>query len=158
MFPACRLHVIIFVAMFNRLNTKEFRCECMINGQMQIMFITTAAGTPHVKAGRLRALAVTSAQPSAPVPGLPTISATGLPGYESALNSGALAPAKTPDAVIRRLHQEMVRALTSPDLKEKFANIGVEVVASTPEQFAAKMKSEIVSMGKVIKDAGIRAE
>ena len=74
------------------------------------------------------------------------------------MNSGALAPAKTPDAVIRRLHQEMVRALTSPDLKEKFANIGVEVVASTPEQFAAKMKSEIVSMGKVIKDAGIRAE
>jgi tripartite-type tricarboxylate transporter receptor subunit TctC len=130
----------------------------LLGGHVQLLFATATAGAPHIQSGRLRALAISTTQPSPAYPELPTIASAGLPGYESALNSGALAPAKTPDAVIRRLHQEMVRALTSPDLKEKFANIGVEVVASTPEQFAAKMKSEIVSMGKVIKDAGIRAE
>ena len=155
MFPACRLHVIIFVAMFNRLNTKEFRCECMINGQMQIMFITTAAGTPHVKAGRLRALAVTSAQPSAPVPGLPTISATGLPGYESINTHGIFAPAKIPAALINRLNQETVKLFSLPDIKERFLNADIEGVGSAPEVFAAAIKSEMAVGGKLIKDAGI---
>ena len=127
-------------------------------GQVQLLFATTTAGAPHVKSGRLRALGVSGAQRSAAFPDLPTIASSGLPGYESALNAGVLAPARTPDAIINRLNREIVRALTGPDLKEKFAAIGVEVVASSPEQFAAKIKSEISSMGKVIRDAGIRAD
>jgi tripartite-type tricarboxylate transporter receptor subunit TctC len=130
----------------------------IIAGQVQIMFSTTTAGGSYVKAGRLRALGVSSSQRSAAFPELPTIASTGLPGYESTLNSGMFAPSKTPDAIVNRLNREMVRALAAAELREKFAAIGVEVVASSPEQFATKIKSEIASMGKVIKDAGIRAE
>ncbi len=130
----------------------------IIAGQVQLMFATTTAGAPHVKSGRLRALGVSGAQRSAAYPDLPTIASSGLPGYESALNAGVLAPARTPDTIMNRLNREIVRALTGADLKEKFAAIGVEVVASSSEQFAAKIKSEIASMGKGIRDAGIRAD
>lgn len=130
----------------------------VISGQVQIMFATTAAGMPHVKSGRLRALGVTSAQPSALVPGLPTIAASGLPGYESVNTHGLFAPVNTPAAVIRRLNQETARYLNLPDTKERFLNAGVETVGSTPEAFIAAIKSDIALWGKIIKEAGIRME
>ena len=130
----------------------------VISGQVQVMFPTTAAGAPHVKAGRLTALAVTTAQPSALAPGLPTVAAAGLPGYESAAMFGMFAPTGTRDTIIQRLSQEIVRVLTREDVKEKFFNAGVETVASSPEQLAAIVKSDMARMGKVIKDAGIRGE
>jgi tripartite-type tricarboxylate transporter receptor subunit TctC len=99
-----------------------------------------------------------SAQPSALFPGLPTLSASGLPGYESISPQALVAPAKTPAAIINRLNQEIVRVLNSPELKERLANGGMEVVGNSPEQFAAAMKTDIARVRKLVKDAGIRAE
>ena len=130
----------------------------LLRGEVQLSFPTAAAVASHVKSGRLRALAVTSAEPSALVPGLPTVAASGLPGYESEVTSGVFAPAKTPEAIVKRLNQEIVRLLNQPDIKQKFFDSGVEIVGSSPEQLAAKIKSDIARLGKVIKDAGIRAE
>jgi tripartite-type tricarboxylate transporter receptor subunit TctC len=129
----------------------------LIGGEVQLAFPVAASGLPHVKSGRLRGLAVTSLTPSAILPGLPTVAAT-LPGYEAASISGMFAPANTPAPIINRLHQEAVRVLNQPDVKEKFLNSGTEIVASLPEQLSAKVRSEILRMGKVIKDAGIRVE
>jgi tripartite-type tricarboxylate transporter receptor subunit TctC len=130
----------------------------LIAAQVQLMFPATGGAMPHVKAGRLRALAVTSAQPTALAPGLPTVAASGLPGYESVAPYGIFAPVSTPSAVINRLNQEIVRVLNAPDIKEKLFNAGIDVVASTPKQLAAAVEAETARMGKVIKEAGIRAE
>jgi tripartite-type tricarboxylate transporter receptor subunit TctC len=127
----------------------------LISGQVQMTFSTPAQVMQYVSAGRLKALAVTSLQPSALVPGLPAI-ADSVPGYESISIHGMFAPAKTPEAIIRRLHQEIIRFLSAAETKEKFFTVGVEVVASSPEELAAKMKTDMARMGKVIKDAGIR--
>jgi tripartite-type tricarboxylate transporter receptor subunit TctC len=120
------------------------------------MFSAASATAPHVKAGKLRALAVTSAQPSPLLPGLPTVAASGLPGYEAILPFGMFAPAKTPMTVIDQLNKEVVQALNRPEVRERLAGAGTEAVGSSPEQLAATMKSEISKWGKLIKDAGIR--
>ena len=130
----------------------------LISGEVQLTITDVGLVAPHVKSGKLRALAVTSAEPSALVPGLPTVAASGLPGYEAVGMTGILAPAKTPAAIINRLNQEIVRVLNMPEVKEQFFNAGVEVVGSSPEQFAATIKSEIAKLGKVIKDAGIKVD
>jgi tripartite-type tricarboxylate transporter receptor subunit TctC len=127
-------------------------------GEVHLMIATAGTVAPHLKSGRLRALAVTSAQPSPLAPGLPTVAASGLPGYESMQIYGVFAPSRTPAAIVKRLNEEIVRVLGRADVKEKFLASGVEPVGSTPQQLAATIKSEIVRMGKVIKDAGIREE
>ena len=129
----------------------------LISGQVQLMFATAGSVTQHIKSGRLKALAVTSARPSELVPGLPTVAAGGVPGYESVSIFGAFAPARTPAPIINRLNQEILLLLNRAEVKEKFLNAGVETVGSSPEQFAATIKSEVARLGKVIKDAGIRA-
>jgi tripartite-type tricarboxylate transporter receptor subunit TctC len=103
-------------------------------------------------------LGVSTAQPSALAPGLPTIAGTGLPGYEWVGMAGIWTRAQTPGAVIIRLNREIVRVLNLPDVKERFFKAGAEVVASSSEQFAAIIKSDIVRMSKVIKDAGIKVD
>ena len=130
----------------------------LIGGQLQVMFPATALVTPHVKSGRLRALAVTSAQPSALLPGLPTVAASGLPGFVSESIDGIVAPTKTPAAIINRLNQEIVRYINTPEAKQRFLDTGVEVVRRTPEEFAAAIKADMTLWGKIIKDAGIRAD
>jgi tripartite-type tricarboxylate transporter receptor subunit TctC len=130
----------------------------LIGGQVQLMFPTATAASSYLKSGRLRALAVTSAQPSALAPGLPTVAASGLPGYEAVSIYAVFAPAKTPAAIVNRLNRETVRVLNTPEVKDKFFSVGVEVVASTPEAFAAAIKAEMSTMGKLIKDAGIRGD
>ena len=130
----------------------------LLAGQMQVAFSNPASVTPHIKSGRLRALAVSSAQPSPLLPGLPTVAASGLAGYESGSIYGLWAPAKTPVAIINRLNQESVRILNLPDVKTKSLNVGMEPVGSTPEQLSITMKSEMARLGKLIKDAGIRSE
>ena len=132
--------------------------NALISGQVQLMFATASSVTSLVKAGRLRALAVASLQPSALVPELPTVAASGLPGYESISTTGFFAPAKTPAPVIGRLNHDSVRYLQTTEARERFLAVGAETVGSTPEELAAKVKSEMARMGKVIKDAGIRAE
>lgn len=126
----------------------------LVGGEVHLMFAGLGSVAPHVKSGRLRALAVTSAQPSALVPGLPTVSAS-LPGYEATSILGIFAPAKTPAAIINRLHQEIVRAISRNEVKERLFNAGVEVVGSSPEEFATTVKVDMARMGKVIRDAGI---
>jgi tripartite-type tricarboxylate transporter receptor subunit TctC len=129
----------------------------LIGGQVQLAFGTAASVMPHVKSGKLRALAVTSAQPSAMYPGLPTIAET-LPGYAMGSIYGLLAPAKTPVAIIKRLNQEVVRFVGLPETRERLLSIGVEAVSSTPEEFTTQIKSDVARIGKVIKDAGIKAD
>jgi tripartite-type tricarboxylate transporter receptor subunit TctC len=130
----------------------------LIGGQVQLMFGAAIAVAQHIQSGRLRALAVTTAQASALAPGLPTIAASGVPGYASVAIFGVLAPAQTPPALIGLLNREIVKVLHQADVKERFFNAGSEVVASTPEAFAAAIKSEMASLGKLIRDAGIRDE
>lgn len=131
----------------------------LIGGQVQLMFVTTGAGsTSHIKSGRLKALAVTSAQPSALAPGLPTIDASGVPGYEAISFHALFAPAATPPAIIAKLNAEINRVIKRPDVREKFFVAGVDANGGSPEQFSATVKSEVAKWGKVIKDAGIRAD
>ena len=130
----------------------------LLGGQTHLMFSTLAPALPHVKSGRLLALGITSAEPSALAPGVPTMAAAGLPGFEATSTQGMFAPARTPASIVNRLNQEIVRFLARPEVKEKFFNVGTDVVASTPEQFAAAIKSEMTRLGKAITDAGMRAE
>ncbi len=130
----------------------------LLSGQVQLLFATASSVQPQVKAQKLRALGVASAQPSALLPGMPTLASTGLPGYEYETLSGIFSTAKTPPAVITKLNQEIVRFLNTPEMKERLANIGLEPVGNTPEQFAAAVKSDMTRLGKVIKDSGINAE
>jgi tripartite-type tricarboxylate transporter receptor subunit TctC len=126
----------------------------VIAGQVKLMFAAGTAVPPHIKAGRLRGLAVTSAAPTALYPGLPTVAASGVPGYETSSILAMFAPARTPTPIIKRLNDEIVRVLNRADVKETFFNAGAETVASTPEQLTATMKSEIVKWSKVIKAVG----
>jgi tripartite-type tricarboxylate transporter receptor subunit TctC len=130
----------------------------LLSGEVQLVFGSAGAVMPHVKSGRLRALAVTSAQPSVLVPGLPTVASAGLPGFEIGTIFGFFAPGKTPESIVKRLNQEIVRFIRSPEAKERLISAGVEPVGSTPEELTATMKSEMARLGKVIKSAGITAD
>ncbi|MGZ5259604.1 MAG: Bug family tripartite tricarboxylate transporter substrate binding protein [Burkholderiales bacterium] len=130
----------------------------LISGQVQMMFGTAGTVTPHIKSGRVRAIAVTSAEPSILAPGLPTVAASGLPGYESISIYGVYAPAGTPQAIIRQLNLAIVAVLNTPELRERFLNVGMETVGSTPEQLAAAMKADEARLRKVINEAGIRGD
>ena len=132
--------------------------NAILSGEVQVMFAAGATGAPHVNSGRLRGLAVTTAQPSRLFPNLPTVASEGLPGYENVGTQGVFAPARTPAAVINRLHSEVVKVLNRPEVRDRLMNTGSEVVANTPEQYIAYIKTDMAVMGKVIKDAGIRAE
>jgi len=127
----------------------------LISGETQLIFANASFSVPHMRTGKLRALAVTSKQPTQLVPGVPTVSATGLPDYEWGSMFVMFAPARTPAAIISRLNQEAVRVLHQPQVKEQFFNAGTEVVGSTPEELAAVMNSEVARVGKLIKSAGI---
>ena len=130
----------------------------LLSSQAHMMFAPAAVAMPHVNSGKLRGLAVTTAQPSALFPQLPTMAASGLPGYESIAMFGQFAPAGTPKAIVDRLSGEIQRCMQQPDVKAKFLSAGVESVGSTPERFAAIVKSEMAKWGKLIKDAGIRVD
>lgn len=130
----------------------------LIAGEVQVMFATPAETVPQVKAGKLIALAVTSAEPSVLLPGLPTVASSGLPGYEAVSIFGVFSPAKTPREVVNRLNLEIVKILNKAEVKQRLFNLGVDAEGSSPEQFAAKLQSEMDKWGKVIKDAGIQPE
>jgi len=129
----------------------------LISGEVQMSFITTGAAMSNVKAGKLRALAVTSARPSPLVPGVPTIAASGLPGYEAVSIYGLFAPAQTPAPITGRLHKEVVRVLHAPESNERLFNAGVEAVGSLPAQLTTAIEADIAKWGKLIKERGIRA-
>ncbi len=130
----------------------------LLAGQVTVMTPNVLTALPHIKAGRLRALAVTSAKRSEALPDVPTIAESGLPGYDSTQWYGVLAPAGTSREIVARLHDEIVRALRAPEVIQRLAADGAEPVGSSPEEFAAFIKSEIDKWVRVASAAGIRAE
>jgi tripartite-type tricarboxylate transporter receptor subunit TctC len=135
-----------------------FALNDVVGGRVELMFATANAANPHVSSGRLIGLGVTSARPSPLAPGLPAVAESGLPGYESAATLGVLARAGTPSAIVNRLNREIVEFLSAPETKERFLKAGIEVVGSTPAEFAAVIKDDMARKGKIIRAAGIRME
>ena len=129
----------------------------LLSGEVDMMFPTAGSVTPHIKAGKLRALAVTSLKPTPLAPGLPTLAET-LPGYESVSLNGLFAPARTPATIVNLVNQEVGRILTRADASVRFANAGMDAVVNTPEAFAAVIESEMAKWGKVIREARISAD
>jgi tripartite-type tricarboxylate transporter receptor subunit TctC len=132
--------------------------QAVLSGEVQLLFANTPSVGPHVKAGKLRALAVTGLAPSPHFPSLPAMTNSGLPGYEVISMDGIYAPAKTPREIVNRLNQEIVRVVTSADVRQKFFDAGVEVVGSSPEEFARRIKAEVDQWSKIIQAGGIKVE
>jgi tripartite-type tricarboxylate transporter receptor subunit TctC len=130
----------------------------VIAGQIQMLFSTLLQADTQLKAGRVRALAVTTKKRSPAAPDLPTMQEAGVAGYEVAGWYGVLAPAKTPPALVDKLNAEIVRGLKSPDVQSKLAADGSEAVGSTPAEFGAHIKSEVAKWARITKEAGIKAE
>ena len=130
----------------------------LIAGQVDVMFDNMPNVIGHVRAGKLKALAVSTAQRSPLAPEIPTVAEAGVPGYEQQVWFGVLAPAGTPRDIIARLNTEIVRILNSPEVKERFGKQGVEVRTTTPDEFGVFLRSEVTRWAKVIKDAGIKGE
>ena len=130
----------------------------MISGQVHAMFDAMPTALPQVKAGRLRALAVTTAKRSPQLPDLPTIAEAGVPGFEAAGWFGFAAPARTPKEIVAALNKEIVRILALPDVRERLIAQGAEPVGDTPEAFAQYIKSEAAKWGKVIKTLNLKIE
>src|SRR6185295_17517573 len=125
-------------------------------GEMHLSFPAAGTVMGHVKGGKLRALAVTSPGPSALAPGLPTMAASGLPGYESMSYTCMFAPARTPAPLVNRVSQEVAQGLRVPVVKERLFNAGAQVVGSSPSEAAATIRSETERIRKLISDAGLR--
>jgi tripartite-type tricarboxylate transporter receptor subunit TctC len=130
----------------------------LLGGRVTMMFIPTSTVLPLVREGKLRALAVTSLRRSSAAPELPAIAESGYPGFEVTAWFGLLAPARTPATIVHKLYLETVKALALPDLRTKFAGLGLEGIGNSPDEFAAVIKAEIPKWAKVIKDAGIKAD
>lgn len=130
----------------------------LLGGHVKFMFCTPGSVAPHIASGRLRALAVTTLKPTPLFPSLPTVAASGLPGYEMVSTNGVLAPAGTPAAIINTLNREIVQILHKKQIKEAFFNAGSEVIGSSPEEFSRTIKSELAKWGKIIKGAAIKAD
>ena len=130
----------------------------LIAGRVTMMFSPISVALPPVREGKLRALAVTSLKRSPALPELPTMDESGVRGFEVALWGGLLAPARTPAMIVRKLHLETVKVLAQPDLRAKFADLGLETIGNSPDEFAAVIKAEIPRWATVIKGAGIKVD
>jgi len=127
----------------------------LIGGQTHVMFPNAGSVMPHLKAGRVRGLAVTTPEPTPLAPGLPTIASSGVPGYEWISTIVMFAPSRTPSALVSRLNREIVNVLNTGESRQRLFSSGAEVVASSPQELAARITSDMAKMGKVIRDAGI---
>lgn len=130
----------------------------LIGGQVQVMFDNISNVLPHVKSGKLKVLAVTTPARSPLLPEVPTVTESGVPGYEVAVWFGLAAPAGTPKPVIDKLNDGIVNVLKQPDVKAQFAALGVEAVGSSPEAFAAHIAAQRTMWSKVVRDAGVTPE
>ena len=126
----------------------------LLGNQIAMMFANMPSAIQHVRSGKLRAIAVTTAKRSPELPDVPTIAEAGVPGYEATSWFGLFAPAATPPAVIARLNTAIVKVLANPDVKKKINDQGAEVYSETPQQFATFIQNETVKWGKVVKDSG----
>jgi len=130
----------------------------LLAGEVQVMFDNTPNVLPQVRAGKLKALAVSSKKRSALAPEIPTVDEAGVPGYDVGVWFGVLTVAGTPPEVVQRLNVEVTKILNSGEIKERFAKAGVEVVAGSSAQFSTFLKSEVARWAKVVQDAGIKAD
>jgi tripartite-type tricarboxylate transporter receptor subunit TctC len=130
----------------------------LIGGQVQMLLAVPATAIPHMKSGRLRALAVSSVRRSPLVPELPTIAEAGVPGFEGATWYGVVAPARTPPAVVTQLNRDFLSALRTPDVRDRLVSQGVEIVGSTPDEFAQFVRNEIPKWAKAAQISGARVE
>src|ERR687896_2314534 len=130
----------------------------VLAGNVHLVFIGIPAAAPHIKAGRLRALAVVAPQRSSALPEVPTVAEAGLRDFEVTTWYGVLAPAGTSKSIVNRLNAELVKIMHSPELKERLAATGTEPLTSTPDEFAAYIKREIAKWGEVIRKAGVKAD
>ena len=130
----------------------------LLAGQVPVMFDNMPSSLPYVKANRLRALAVSTLKRSPALPSLATVAESGLPGFEVSVWFGVLAPAGTPRDIVSRLNAIIVKALVSPDTRERLAGQGAEPIGNTPEEFTAQMQRDLVKWAKVVKSAGIKLD
>ena len=130
----------------------------VIGGQVPLVFDPIPSSLGHVRGGRLKVIAITSAQRSALMPDVPTVAESGVPGFAVASFFGIYAPAATPKDIVSKVNADVNRILQLPDVKEQFAARGAEPVAMTPEQFALQLRTEIANFAKAIKDSGAKAE
>ncbi len=130
----------------------------LLAGRVTMMFTPIQTVLPLVREGRLRPLAVTSSRRAIPLSDVPTVAESGYPGFEATLWNGLLAPASTPPAIVDTLHAATVKALASPEVREKFSSLGMEEVGNSPEEFLAAMKREIPKWSKLIRAAHIKVE
>ena len=132
--------------------------SAILSGESHVMFANATIATAHLQSAKVRALAVASPNKSPLFPQLPSLEGSGITPFEGAVVQGVLAPAKTPAALISKLHQDIAQVLNRPDVKERHFKANVETVAGTPDEFAAAMRADIARWGKVIKEAGIKVE
>ena len=130
----------------------------LIGGQVQLMFDNLPPSLPQIKAGKLRALAVTSATRAPALPDVPTVAEAGLPGFEASSWFGVLAPAGTPPAIVTKLNAEIAKWLTTPEAKEKLASVGANIAGGTPEDFARHIQAETAKWAKVVKESGAKVD
>jgi len=130
----------------------------LIAGRLQMVFATAPSAMPYIKAGRLRAIAITSSARSAVMPELPTVAESGVPGYEASTWYGVLAPARTPRPIVMRLNSEAKKALAVAEVRERLVAAGVDPVGNSPDEFAAYVRSEIAKWAKAIKLSGAKPE
>jgi tripartite-type tricarboxylate transporter receptor subunit TctC len=130
----------------------------VLSGEAQLTFGSQPSTLPHVKSGRLRALAVTSAKRSSFTPDIPSMAEAGLPGYETTAWYGIIAPAKTPQAIISRLNAEVGRTLENPEVKAGLAKLSFEILTATPDRFGAFIREELTKWARVVKEAGMRID
>ncbi len=130
----------------------------LVGGRLQLSFDNIPPAIPHVRSGKLRALAVTAARRSPLLPELPTVAEAGLPGFDVSAWFGLLVPAATPRVAVQRLHAETARALREPATRERLERLGFEVVGSTPEEFAALIRSDAVRWSRIIRESGAKAD
>jgi tripartite-type tricarboxylate transporter receptor subunit TctC len=131
----------------------------LLAGQLQLSFSSVPTALPHIRSGRLRALAVTLLARSPTLPELPTVQeAAGLKGFELSLWQGIVAPAATPRTTVMKLHQQITTSLHTPDLKSKLTAQGLDVVGNSPEQFANYIREEIEKWSKVVRATGARGD
>jgi len=130
----------------------------VVGGQVTMTFDNITTALPLAKAGKLRALAVTTAKRSAVAPEVPTLAESGLPGFEVGSWQGVFAPAATPPAIVKRLNAEIVKILAMPEVREKLGALGAEIVADSPDEFAAIVKAEVVKWSDVVKKSGAKVD
>jgi tripartite-type tricarboxylate transporter receptor subunit TctC len=128
----------------------------LVAGRVQMMFSNLLTATPHVKAGKLRAIAISTAKRSPQAPDLPTIAESGVPGYDLTPWYGIFAPSGTPRAIVNRLNGEIDRILNAPDLKARFQSQGIDLVTSTPEAFSGLIRKEIPKWREIVRKSGAR--